>query len=101
MGQRKIAYLKAILVLPGIFTGMILGAVIIYFLVGLIYLAIYGDGPAKNSEECARGMAIGYLSIFGGGMLGAFIGGVGILNSLKSPEMNRGEDIESPAQPES
>ena len=51
------------------FIGMIAGAVLIYSVAGMIYLAGYG-GEVRNGEECARGMAVAWLSIFGGAFLG-------------------------------
>jgi hypothetical protein len=58
----------------GVLGCALLGAIFFYFFFGLIYLAVFGDGPAANSEECARGSALGWLSIFGGGLLGGILG---------------------------
>jgi hypothetical protein len=55
---------------------MIFGAVIVYWIAGAIYLAVYSGehiDPMQASEACARGMAVGYLSIFAGGLLGAIL----------------------------
>ena len=86
MRQIKDTIAKIIMALLSIFGGMICGAVIIYFLSGIIYLAVYGSGPVENNYACARGMAIGYISIFSGGLLGAALGSVGALKYLKSFE---------------
>ena len=58
----------------GALGGVFFGANFFYFFFGLIYLSVFGDGPAMNSDECARGTALGGLSIFGGGLLGAILG---------------------------
>jgi hypothetical protein len=55
--------------------GMFLGALVIYFLAGFVYLAIY-PGGVTNGYECARGMAVSYLSLFGGAFLGCSGGAV-------------------------
>ena len=58
----------------GALGGAFFGANFFYFFFGLIYLSVFGDGPAMNSEECARGTAVGWLSILGGGLLGGILG---------------------------
>lgn len=58
----------------GVLGGAFLGAIVFYFFFGFIYLAVFGNGPVTNSYECARGSALGWLSIFGGGLLGAILG---------------------------
>ena len=82
------------LFLLGTFGGMISGAVIVYFLSAAIYLMIYsGDpiDPMKASEACARGTAVGYLSILVGALLGTVLGCVGTLNYIDSCNAERGD----------
>jgi hypothetical protein len=79
------AFVKIVLVLFGTFGGMISGAVIVYFISGVIYQMVYSGvpiHPMEASEACARGMAVGYLSILGGAMLGTFLGCVGTLKYI-------------------
>jgi len=71
----------------GVLGGAFFGAIVLYFFCGLIYLAVFGNGPVMNSDECARGSAFGWLSIFGGGLLGAILGYHGALNTMKSYEV--------------
>jgi hypothetical protein len=78
-------FVKIGLVLFGTFGGMISGAVIGYFLSGVIYQMVYsGDPiePMQASVACARGMAVGYLSILVGALLGTVLGGAGTLNYI-------------------
>jgi hypothetical protein len=78
-------FVKISLVLLGIFGGMISGAVIVYFLAAAIYQMVYSGvpiDPMQASEACARGMAVGYLSILVGALLGTVLGGVGTLNYI-------------------
>jgi len=73
------------LVLLGTFGGMISGAMIVYFLSGAIYQAIYSGtpiDPMQASEDCARGMAVGYLSILAGALLGTVFGFIGTMKYL-------------------
>jgi hypothetical protein len=65
---------KAFSVLVVSLIGLAVGAFVLYFTVGLIYTAVFGSGPARNSYECARGMAIGWLSLFAGALMGFCIG---------------------------
>ncbi len=76
---------KFTLTCMGTLFGMVSGAVVIYFLFGIFYLSVIGvnTDPRMASEECARGSALGYLSIIGGGLLGAAIGCYAVLNSMK------------------
>ena len=53
---------------------MIVGGFSFYLICGLAYVALF-PGPATNSYECARGMFLGWLSIFVGVALGAGLGG--------------------------
>ncbi|HKZ03266.1 MAG TPA: hypothetical protein VJ180_13560 [Pyrinomonadaceae bacterium] len=64
------------------FIGMIAGAVLIYSVAGMIYLAVYG-GEVRNGEECARGTAVALLSIFGGAFLGTAGGSALAVNQLR------------------
>jgi len=78
-------FVKIGLVLFGTFGGMISGAVIVYFLSGVIYQMVYSGvpiDPMQASEACARGMAVGYLSILAGALLGTVLGCVGTLNYI-------------------
>ena len=52
--------------------GMISGAMVLYFTAGLFFMVMLSGG-GNPSENCARGMAIGMLSI----LSGAFLGTVG------------------------
>lgn len=71
----------------GVLGGAFFGAIVSYFFFGIIYLAVFGNGPVMNSDECARGSALGWLSIFGGGLLGAILGCYGALNIMKAYEV--------------
>ncbi|HEY6402345.1 MAG TPA: hypothetical protein VI479_13105, partial [Blastocatellia bacterium] len=71
---------------------MITGAVIVYWIAGAIYLAVYSGetvDPMHASEACARGMAVGYLSILAGGLLGAILGCVESLKQIASWNVGR------------
>jgi len=54
--------------------GMISGAVIVYVGAALIYRAVYINVNENPSVACARGQAIGLLSILVGAFLGTMIG---------------------------
>jgi len=73
---------------------MISGAMVVYWIVGTIYIAVYSGehiDPMQASDACARGMAVGYLSIFSGGLLGAILGCVGALKHIASSGAARGD----------
>lgn len=53
--------------------GMIIGAVVVYFSAAVVYMAL-SSPETFSGEHCARGMAIGMLSILTGGFLGT-VGG--------------------------
>jgi hypothetical protein len=92
---------KIIMVLLIIFCGMVTGASIIHFISESIYIAVYGAVPARDAYECARGLAVGYLSIFGGGLLGTVLGCVSAKNYLKPLRRERADnDIEPGERPE-
>ena len=66
---------------------MISGAMVVYWIVGTIYIMVYSGehiDPMRANEACARGMVVGYLSIFGGALLGAILGCVGSLKQIAS-----------------
>lgn len=68
---------------------MISGAVVLYFSAALVYITL--STPEKfPGENCARGMAIGMLSILTGGFLGS-VGGTafGIKHPLFKEASNR------------
>ena len=67
--------LKTISVLVGSLVGLVVGAFVSHFLAGLVYIAIFGPGPVANSYECARGMAVGWLSLLAGALVGLCLGG--------------------------
>ena len=68
-------------VLTASFVGMISGATVLYFTAALIYIPLSGP-ESYPGENCARGMAIGWLSI----LTGAFLGIVGgTVFSVKNP----------------
>jgi hypothetical protein len=54
--------------------GMISGAVVVYFGAALICISLYSGVQENPSVACARGQAIGMLSILVGGFLGTMIG---------------------------
>lgn len=56
--------------------GMITGAVVVYFVGAVVYLAVFGHGSGNSSEDCARGTAIGILLVLLGGFLGTLSGTV-------------------------
>jgi len=65
--------------------GMISGAVVVYFTAGMIYMALSSPETVPG-EHCARGMAIGMLSILLGGFLGTAGGAVfGVKHPLGKP----------------
>jgi hypothetical protein len=69
--KREIVNLTYVLVSS--VAGMISGAVIVYVGAALVYSAVYSGVDENPSVACARGMAIGFLSI----VVGAFLGTVG------------------------
>ena len=99
MNQIKNTLARIVLILLGIFVSMIAGALITNLLAGIIRLTVYSSGPAQNSYQCARGVASGYLTIFTGGLLGAVLGWVGVLNHLKSFAVAWGRQARQPANP--
>jgi hypothetical protein len=50
--------------------GMISGAVVVYFLGAIFYIAFLSGGGGNASEECARGTAFAFLAILSGAFLG-------------------------------
>jgi hypothetical protein len=73
---------------------MISGAMVVYWIVGTIYIAVCSGehiDPMRANEVCARGMVVGYLSIFGGALLGAILGCVGSLKQIASSDAERGD----------
>jgi hypothetical protein len=54
--------------------GLISGAVVLYVGVGLVYCAIYSGVEENPSVACARGSAIGFLSIVSGAFFGTMVG---------------------------
>lgn len=65
---------EVILIGFGILGGAFFGAIVFYGFAGAIYLAVFGDGPVMNADECGRGSGLAWLSIFGGSLLGAILG---------------------------
>ena len=54
---------------------MVTGGFLLYNAVAILYLIIWGFHPVRNGDECARGMVLGYLTLFVGGATGAiFVG---------------------------
>ena len=89
-------FAKIGLVLLGTFGGMFSGAVIVYFLAGVIYQMVYSGvpiDPMHASEACARGMAVGYLSILGGTLLGTVLGGAGTLNYIANRKVANSDAV--------
>ena len=68
-------------VLTASFVGMISGATVLYFTAAAIYIAL-SSPESYPGENCARGMAIGWLSILSGAFLGT-IGGT--VFAVKNP----------------
>ena len=90
------AFVKIGLVLIGTFAGMISGTVMVYFLTGVIYQIVYSGAPlnpTQASEACARGMAVGYLSILVGPLLGTVLGCVGTLKILPIEEPQTSDEV--------
>jgi hypothetical protein len=50
--------------------GMVSGAVLVYFTAGVFCMIVLSGATDNPSESCARGMAIGMLSILAGAFLG-------------------------------
>ncbi len=69
--SKRLANVAIVMVVS--FLYMLTGALVSYVVGGIVYLAIYG-GEIRNSEECARGMAFGFLSILTGAIFGVVIG---------------------------
>ena len=69
-GLRRVANFVYIIV--GSLAGMVLGAVTTYFSVGIVCI-LFLSSTGNPSNDCARGQAIGILSI----LLGAYLGTVG------------------------
>jgi len=68
--------------------------VIVYFLSAVIYQMVYSGttiDPMQANKACARGMAVGYLSILIGALLGTILGSVGTLNYIGSCDAERGD----------
>src|SRR5687768_13970756 len=65
--------LNAWYVLTASFVGLISGATVLYFAAALIYIPLSGP-ESYPGENCARGMAIGWLSMLSGAFLG-IVGG--------------------------
>jgi hypothetical protein len=87
-------FAKIALVLLGTFGGMISGAVIIYTLSGMVYRMVYSGvpiDPMRAGEACARGMAVGYLSILVGALLGIVLGGAGTLNFIANRKVTNSD----------
>jgi hypothetical protein len=74
MGKVKNTISEVILLGFGILGGAFFGAIVFYGFACAIYLAVLGDGPVTNSDECGRGSGFAWLSIFGGSLLGAILG---------------------------
>ncbi|HUE83043.1 MAG TPA: hypothetical protein VMM84_13090, partial [Pyrinomonadaceae bacterium] len=55
--------------------GMISGAVVVYF-AAVITCGVFLPSGGNPSEQCARGAAIGFLSIVSGAYLGTVAGSV-------------------------
>lgn len=76
--QKSRSWIRAIAnlgyVLLNSVVGMISGGVIVYFGAALIYRAIYSGVNEDPGVACARGQAIGLLSIVIGAFLGTMIG---------------------------
>lgn len=65
--------------------GMISGAVVLYFSVAVIYLALSSPETVPG-HHCGRGMAVGFFSVLIGGFLGT-VGGAAF--SIKHPFRNQ------------
>lgn len=50
--------------------GMVSGAVVVYFTAGVFFSILLSNAGGSPSESCARGTAIGMLSILSGAFLG-------------------------------
>lgn len=68
-------------VITASFVGMISGATVLYFSAAIILIPLNGP-ETYPGENCARGMAIGWLSILSGAFLG-IVGGT--VFSVKNP----------------
>lgn len=64
---------------------LIAGALVMYFSAAVVYIALSSPETIPG-EHCARGMAIGMLSILSGGFLGTISGAV---FAVKHPILNR------------
>ena len=62
--------------------GLTVGAVVLYFVGAMIYLAFFSGGGATSGEECARGTAAAALSILSGAFLGTVGGSVFAIKNL-------------------
>lgn len=62
--------------------GLTVGAVVLYFVGAVIYLAFFNGGGGNPSEACARGTAAAFLSIMSGAFLGTVGGSVFAVKNL-------------------
>ena len=78
--ERNVDWQERVLNIAYIFASsivcMISGAVVVYFAAALAYLTVFSGGGGNPGEECARGTAIGFLSLVFGGYLGTVGGSV-------------------------
>lgn len=81
--------------------GLLAGAIISFVVASLLYVAIFGSSREQTGYECARGMAVSYLAIFQGGLLGAFLGALFTIRSYQSPKTwgNDSLGIAAPGDP--
>jgi hypothetical protein len=61
-------------VFAGSVVGMISGAVVVYYSAAMVYIAVYSGVDENHSAACARGMAIGLLSVLSGAFVGIMSG---------------------------
>ena len=72
--QKRVSWIRPVAsvfyVLISSLVGMVTGAVTIYFTAGVFFSILLSNAAANPSESCARGTAIGMLSILSGAFLG-------------------------------
>jgi hypothetical protein len=80
------------------FVGLFAGALVSLLNAMLLYLVIYGSDSPRNGYECGRGMLVEFLSLFGGGLVGACVASYAAIRSCTSPTMpgNYGLSLTAP-----
>jgi hypothetical protein len=82
-GLINVTYLFAVAIV-----GLTAGAVVLYFLGAMIYIAFFSGGGGNPGDSCARGTAAAVLSILSGAFLGTVGGSVFAIKNLPCKAIN-------------